>query len=138
MIHVIALILSVLTSALSAVVMLITGVAGCFLWPPIILLCVVLGYLFRRSPLSRVCYAFPFCGLSVMVTFAFCLSRYDGHPERFPDASLIDIILFLLISGLSLWFVHSGYLRALRGTVVGATSEEVEKAMLADEGADSV
>ena len=39
--HLVALLLTIVTSAISAALTAITFMAGCFLWPPIVLLCAV-------------------------------------------------------------------------------------------------
>jgi hypothetical protein len=108
----IALVLTLLTTALSLVIMAITGVGGLFLWPSIILLSIGLGLLCRRSPLARVAYGFPFAGLLAGRAFELQFS-----PSRSPD-SVGSLMITLLALSLALWAIYTGYLRAISGGVV--------------------
>jgi hypothetical protein len=116
----IALILTLLTTALSLAVMAVTGVAGCFLWPAIILLSAGLGRLCRRSPLARVAYGFPFAGLLAGPALELIF-----NPTREPDYA--GSLMIILALSLPLWAIYTGYLRAIPAGG-GADVAEVMKA----------
>ena len=107
--HAVALLLTLLTSALSAPVTLFTGLAGCFFWPPLLLLCLVTGDLCRRSPLSRVFYGMPHCGVPGIIALILVLNR----GRKPPDFGIEGLVLFLL-SSVSVWAVYRGFLRSIQ------------------------
>ena len=137
--HVVALLLTIVTSAISAALTAITSMAGCFLWPSIVLLCAVSGYLCRRSPLSLVCYAFPFTGLPLLMALEVMynpprvLRRIDSLVEDFllPPSFWAGAFEALLLLTLPASIVYAGYLRAIRR---GSSDAELATAMRADEG----
>ena len=119
--HLVALFLTVLTSAVSTALTVITLLGGCFLWAPVLLLCVVSGYLSRRSPLRLVCYAFPFAGLLPLKAFGVAhdpprvLRRIDSLVEVFllPPSFWVDMLKALVLLTLPLWLIYIGYLQAI-------------------------
>jgi hypothetical protein len=137
--HLVALFLTVMTSAISAALTVITLMGGCFLWPPILMLCVVSGYLCRRSPLSLVCYAFPFSGLLPLKAFEVThnpprvLHRIDSLVEVFllPPSFWVNLLTALVLLLLPLSLVYTGYLRAISRHL---SDEELAGAMKSDEG----
>jgi len=90
--HVVALLLTIVTSAISAALTAITFMAGCVLWPPIVLLCAVSGYLCRRSPLSFICYAFPFTGLPLLMALEVMYNGCNRTHAR--DYAAFPVLLF--------------------------------------------
>jgi hypothetical protein len=106
----IALILTLLTTALSWVVMVHVGFAygvmeARLIWPATLLLCAGLGLFFRyeRSPPGRVAFAFPFVG---PLAWLFVASAVRMHLTR-------GFVTLAAMLAPCLWATYTGCLRAL-------------------------
>ena len=86
--HLVALLLTIVTSAISAALTAITIMAGCFLWPPIVLLCAVSGSRVGVPPVARLLRlplhrSAPAHGTRVMYNPPSVLRRIDSLVEVF-------------------------------------------------------
>src|SRR5436309_7332089 len=132
--HAVALLLTLLTSALSAAVVFVTGMAGgVFLWPPLFLLCVIAGHFCRLRPVAGIFFGLPLCGVPVMIAVVLWLNRARKHPAPGIHIDIEGVLLFLLVSA-SVAAVYMGFLRSIEAMTGGVTGEHELEAMQADEG----